>query len=441
MTVLLNGGNIAGMSLLKRFHFHLADQGSLKPLLMWIWAFMPLATTAAHGQAQELALHDGDRVVFYGDSITAQRLYTRFFEDFMLTRYPQMHVSFWNAGVPGDTVYGGYTGDLPARLKRDVLPRRPTVVSIMLGMNDGYYMAYNPKYFDIYKEGYRKLLDALQAGMPEARITLISPTPYDEVTHGTEFAQYNDVVSHHAAFVKEWATSSHLAFSDFNLIETNLLNAGARDNRSLAALLVPDRIHPAEASHWAMAEALARTWGLSSLVSNVRLEAATTKTIAAENTQVVDLKSVNGTLQWTQTDNALPLPLSLDDARIQFVLKISDLSSMDRQMLFVSGLPAPRYALQIDGKKIASLTREQLASGVNLALLATPMESQAKGVDSIELKRTRLDEALFLLIAEDPKAPNQIELTRAIERRDAALEEDQRKAAQPKPHRFELLPE
>lgn len=429
------------MSLRKRFRFHSTEDGSLKLHRMWIWVLILLAMTAAHCHGQELALHDGDRVVFYGDSITAQRLYTRFVEDFFLTRYPQMQVSFWNAGVPGDTVYGGYTGDVPTRLKRDVLPHQPTVVSIMLGMNDGNYMAFNPKYFDIYKEGYRKLLDALQTGAPAARITLISPTPYDEVTHGTEFAQYNDVVSHHAAFVKEWATSSHLAFSDFNLVETNLLNAGTKDNRSLAALLVPDRIHPAEASHWAMAAALASTWGLSPLVSNVRLDAATTKTIAAENTQVADLKSMNGTLQWSQTDNALPLPLPLDDAMIQFVLKISDLSSMDRQMLLVSGLPAPRYALQIDGKKIASLTREQLASGVNLALLATPMESQAKGVDSIELKRTRLDEALFILIEEDPKAPNPSELTRAIETKDAALAAEQRKAAQPTPHRFELVPE
>jgi lysophospholipase L1-like esterase len=427
------------MSLLKCFHW--IDEASLKLQRVWIWVFVLLAATAAHCHGQELALHDGDRVVFYGDSITAQRLYARFFEDFILTRYPQMHVSFWNAGVPGDTVYGGYTGDVPTRLKRDVLSHRPTVVSIMLGMNDGYYMAFNPKYFDIYKEGYRKLLDALQAGAPDARITLISPTPYDEVTHGTEFANYNDVVSHHAAFVKEWANSSHLAFSDFNRIETDLLDAGTRDNRSLAALLVPDRIHPAEASHWAMAAALARTWGLSPLVSNVRLDAATTKTAAAENTQVVDLKSVHGALQWTQTDNALPLPLQLDDARIQFVLKISDLSSMDRQMLVVSGLPARRYALQIDGKKIASLTREQLTSGVNLALLSTPMENQAKGVDSIELKRTRLDEALFILMAEDPKASNPVELTRSIEARDEALAEEQRTTAQPKPHRFELVPE
>ncbi len=38
------------------------------------WWLFTLTTLAAH--AQSFALKDGDRVVFYGDSITDQRLYT-----------------------------------------------------------------------------------------------------------------------------------------------------------------------------------------------------------------------------------------------------------------------------------------------------------------------------------------------------------------------------
>ncbi|MGD0826310.1 MAG: SGNH/GDSL hydrolase family protein, partial [Terriglobales bacterium] len=136
--------------------------------------------------AQKMAPRDGDRVVFYGDSITAQRFYTRFVEDFVLTRYPQLHVMFFNAGVPGDTVKGGYTGDASVRLRRDLFPHQPTVVTVMLGMNDGYYLPFDQKYLDIYGDGYRKLLTAIQTNLPGARITLVSPTPYDEITHGTE---------------------------------------------------------------------------------------------------------------------------------------------------------------------------------------------------------------------------------------------------------------
>jgi lysophospholipase L1-like esterase len=413
----------------------------MKRMHIWIAVLALLSIGAEPSRGQELALHEGDRVVFYGDSITAQRLYTRFMEDFILTRYPQMHVSFWNAGVPGDTVYGGYTGDVPARLNRDVLPHQPTVITAMLGMNDGYYMAFNPKYLDIFKDGYRKLLNAIQAAAPAAKVNLISPTPYDEVTHGTEFAHYNEVVSRHAAFAKELATSSHLTFSDFNQAETDLLKKGIEKNVSLAPLLVPDHIHPAEASHWVMAGALAKSWGLSPVVSSVQLDAAIGTMVASENTQVSDLNFKEGKLQWTQTDNALPLPLPLDDAMMQFVLSISDLPAMDQQLLCVKRLPAAEYTLKIDGKKIASFKREQLSSGVNLALYATPMESQARSVDATELKRTRLDETHFILAIEDPKVANAAGATSAIEEKDAALAAEQRLAAQPKLHRFELSPE
>jgi lysophospholipase L1-like esterase len=406
-----------------------------KLLLLILLATSPLA----HGQ--QMALRDGDRVAFYGDSITAQRFYTRFVEDIFLTRYPHLHVTFFNAGVSGDTVHGGYTGDMPIRLKRDLFPHQPTVVTIMLGMNDGYYMPFDQKYLDIYEDGYGKLLDSIQTTLPAVRITLISPTPYDEATHGTEFAHYNQVITRHAAFVKELAATSHLGFSDFFQSITHLTNAGMEKNPSLAALLVPDRIHPAEAAHWVMAAELARSWGASPMVSSVELDALQANPVATDNTHISGLAMDGGRLQWTQADDALPLPLNLNDGMVQFVLSVSDLAQMDQQMLRVDHLSEPRYTLKIDGRVIASFKHEELAAGVNLALYATPMLSQARDVDGIELKRTRLDEANFILAIEDPKAPDAAGATKAIEEKDAALAEQQRKAALPLPHVFELIPE
>lgn len=408
-------------------------------LLKLLLLIFTASALCAHGQ--QMMLHDGDRVAFYGDSITAQRFYTRFVEDLFLTRYPHLHVTFFNAGVSGDTVHGGYTGDMPTRLKRDLFPHQPTVVTIMLGMNDGYYMPFDQKYLDIYEEGYRQLLASIQTTLPNVKITLISPTPYDEVTHGTEFAHYNEVIARHAAFVKELATTSHFGFSDFFQSVTNLTNAGMQKNPSLAALLVPDRIHPGEAAHWLMAADLARSWGVSPLVSSVRLDAQRTTPVSTENTSISGLTLDSGKLQWTQTDDALPLPLDLNDGMIQFVLSLSDLAQMDRQLLRVDHLSAPRYSLNIDGHAIASFSREQLAAGVNLALYSTPMLSQARGVDGTELERARLDQANFILAIEDPIAPDAGAATKAIDEKDAALAVQQRKAAQPVPHTFTLIPE
>jgi len=75
-----------------------------------------VGVTAAYGQP--FVLKDGDTVVFYGDSITAQRLYSKDVEEFLLTRYPALHVRFVNAGVPGDTVNGGYAGTMGASAAR-----------------------------------------------------------------------------------------------------------------------------------------------------------------------------------------------------------------------------------------------------------------------------------------------------------------------------------
>src|ERR1700723_55828 len=105
-------------------------------LLSWSLLLAVPALAEVSGNSS-FALRDGDRVVFYGDSITAQRLYTRFAEDMVVSRYPKLRIQFYNAGVSGDTVSGGHSGDMDTRLKRDVLPFHPTVVTIMLGMNDG----------------------------------------------------------------------------------------------------------------------------------------------------------------------------------------------------------------------------------------------------------------------------------------------------------------
>ena len=393
------------------------------------------------GLCQPTALHNGDRVLFYGDSITAQRFYTRYSEDFLLTRYPGMQVNFVNAGVPGDTVYGGYTGDQATRLKRDVFPNQPTVITIMLGMNDGYYVPFEQKYFDIYKTGYRALLASMQSNLPAARITLITPTPYDEVTHGTEFAHYNEVVSRHAGFVRELAATSRYPESDFYAAIADLAKKGAAKNNSLAALLIPDRIHPSEFAHWVMAAALAKTWGFSPIVSSVSLDASEPAVLSAENANISSLEKDSGGLHWTQLDKALPLPLPLENEMMQFVLSTSDLAAMDQQFLRVKSLPAGHYRLAIDHHVIGSFTPEEFANGINLALYATPMQNKAKEIDGMALERAQLDQAEFILWIDDSKSSPDAVTMKTIEAKKADLLEVERKTSQPLQHSFEISPE
>src|SRR5437764_8159967 len=126
-------------------------------------------------------LKSGDRVVFYGDSITDQRLYTTFVESYAVTRFPEMKLGFVHSGWGGDRVSGGGGGPVDVRLWRDVYAYKPTVITVMLGMNDGKYRAFDQTIFDEFANGYRHIVQSVKSSLPGVRMTLIQPSPYDDV--------------------------------------------------------------------------------------------------------------------------------------------------------------------------------------------------------------------------------------------------------------------
>src|SRR5437016_14632265 len=107
----------------------------MKPALL-VRTFCLVAFVALQARAENFALKDGDRVVFYGDSITDQRLYTTCTETYVLTRFPKLDVSFVHSGWGVDRVTGGGGGPIDLRLRRDVFAYKPTAMDVMLGMND-----------------------------------------------------------------------------------------------------------------------------------------------------------------------------------------------------------------------------------------------------------------------------------------------------------------
>lgn len=400
---------------------------------------------AAGAQAQpaaaQFALHDGDRVVFYGDSITAQRRYTRFVEDFIISRYPHIKIDFYNAGVSGDTVEGGHAGNMEERVQRDVLPLHPSVVTIMLGMNDGRYTTAFEKNFADYQAGYRKLVETLRSDLPGVRLLLVRPSPYDEIAHPPAIAGYNSVMTRYGDFVAQLGKELNLPVVDFTSAVDDALRAGMKIDPRMAGSLLPDRIHPSEAGHWIMAAALVQGWHVTPLVSSVAIDAARTAVDHQENSAVSGLTETGTEVKWTQLDQALPLPLELNDAMTQFLLEISRIPSLDRQLLRVTGLSATSYNLSIDSQEIGTFSRDELASGINLALFSTPMEQQAKSIDWAADDRAKLSGTRFDLMTEDPAIPREAEGVEILDALDARMVDGEYRNAQPKPHTFELVAE
>jgi lysophospholipase L1-like esterase len=408
-------------------------------LLAWFAWFAPILAAQSSSTSGAFALREGDRVLFYGDSITAQRFYTRDVEEFVLTRYPNLKVEFLCAGVSGDTVYGGYTGDATQRLARDVVPFKATVITVMLGMNDPGYVPFDPHIFDVFRSGYESLIGKLTSAFPEARLTLIASSPYDELTHGTDFPGLGGTVQKYGMFVKQLADERHLVFANYNSALDEALRAAMKENLNYAALLIPDRIHPSEQGHWVMGESLMRAWHASPEVSRMELDAAKRSVVVARNVEVSELVVTEKRISWTALEHSLPLPFSLDDPLMKFTIKVANLEDMDQEILQVHGLVGDQYSLQIDGKPVLDLTREQLNAGVNLAVEPTPMLDQANGLSWLEDRKMKMDAARFALEAEMPATPGAADAVSGLRAAETAVTVEQRQKAKPASHKFLLL--
>jgi len=401
-----------------------------------------LLCSALLAQTQGFHLHEGDTVVFFGDSITNQRLYTVFTETYVLTRFPRMHVAFVHSGWSGDRVTGGLGGPIDLRLDRDVFAYNPTVITVMLGMNDGEYRPYDDGIFHIFANGYRHILDRIKAAAPEARVTLLQPSAYDDFTRPPEFAQgYNAVLLRYGRFVRELARASELTVADLNAPVVALLKGARAASPKPAEQLIPDRVHPSPGVHLVMAEALLLAWGAPSVVSILEIDGATGTVTKSENT-TVDSVARQGTLEWSQTDQALPMPVETDDETITLALRHSDfMNALNRETLKVTGLPAGRYNLQIDDEAVGIFDATTFAKGINLSALKTPMSRQAETVLGLTYRRNHLRFARMMMVDNALKDYHPAKLRGAVDALESLEDEVlslQRAAASPKPHRYRL---
>ncbi len=396
--------------------------------------------------ADEFYLKNGDRVVFYGDSITDQRLYTVITETYVVTRYPDLDVSFIHSGWGGDKVSGGGGGPIDVRLQRDVIPYNPTVMTIMLGMNDGLYKPETEANDKIFFDGYRHIVESVRSAIPQIRITAIQPSPYDDITREPNFpGGYNEVLISFSKWIKNYAEQNALATADLNTgVDEMLRNADKLDPVE-AQKIIPDRIHPGFAGHLIMAEQLLKAWNARPEVADVTIDASgrSPKVKFAAHAIVTDLSNVNG-VSWTEQDDALPLPFhDWSAGPLPLVLRSSNVAQdLNDESLRVTGLKSGVYSLRIDGVPVGAFNNDELAGGINLALLDTPMSEQAKQVYDLTVSHCDVHNSRWRTVQvplakyDFPAAQPAMQSADALE---TAIIQKRRETAKPKPHKFEIV--
>lgn len=138
--------------------------------------------------AESIKLTEGAVILFQGDSITDARRdrkaqgpndpnalghgYPMLLAAGLLADYASLNLNVYNRGISGNKV-----PDLASRWTTDTIELKPSVLSILIGVNDMWHKL-NGKYdgtVETYAEGYRTLLQDTQKVLPETRIVLCEP--------------------------------------------------------------------------------------------------------------------------------------------------------------------------------------------------------------------------------------------------------------------------
>jgi lysophospholipase L1-like esterase len=338
-------------------------------------------------QVGEAELSPGDTVVFLGDSITHQRLYTQYIEDFFVTRFPGVELQFHNAGIGGDRAW-----DALQRLDRDVLSKDPALVTILLGMNDGSYQPFRHEIFETYRTDMTTLLDRLQAA--GTTVSPITPTMFDAkaaraMKRSREEAmleQYNAVLAFFGTWLRGESDRREMRSIDMFSPLNNLTRLARQDDADFT--FIRDAIHPGTNGQLIMAHAWLEDLGMRGPVSNLTLvpNQKDGYRCRVSGGEISNLKVDGETVEFDFLADSLPWVTPEDTQVAAKMLRLDHRFS--REGFQVHGLKPGKYVLSIDDVEIGTFSHTQLAAHIELQRFpSTPQSVQAAKVVAMNKKR------------------------------------------------------
>jgi lysophospholipase L1-like esterase len=336
---------------------------------------------------EKLDLKDGDTVVFLGDSITHQCLYTQYVEDFFYTRYPKLHIHFHNAGVGGDRAKDALT-----RFDEDVAAYKPKYVSILLGMNDGAYTNYQQPIFDTYTKDMTTLLDKIAA--TGATAVPMTPTMFDSRAARIKGEKtpmemrdtfYNGVLALYGAWLSEMAEERGLGFVDMYSPLNDITTEQRKKNPEFT--VIPGGVHPDANGQTVMAVAVIEDMVAKSPVSQIIVAEKNGKLAPTANGgTITDFQGSDSAVSFTFAAERLPWVLPAEAAEGYKLTHAGHHFSNEK--VTVRGLKPGKYNLKIGDQVVGTYNEGQLAFGVELEEnQKTPEYQQALKIAELNKQR------------------------------------------------------
>ena len=346
-------------------------------------AFAPARATGAG------LLPQGARLAIIGDSITEQKLYTKFMEAYLLACAGRSDVKVFQFGWSGERADG-----FAARLANDLAPFAPTVATTCYGMNDGSYKPYTDEIGRNYEANMRRVAAGLQkAGVKN--IVLGSPGAVDtKLFVRTNFAPlsgadgYNKNLASLRDIDKRLAAELGLGFADVHQAMLDAMATAKAAHGEDYDVCGKDGFHPGPNGQLVMAYAFLNALGCDGKIAEI----------------TVDMKGPASASEGHKVSGGNAGSVELTSDRYPFCFYGEPGSSggtrsiaphfpfnekLNRFTLRVKNLEAPRAMVTWSGES-KTFTREQLSAGVNLAAQfdKTPFDGQFKKLgDAIGTKQ------------------------------------------------------
>lgn len=327
----------------------------------WLTAVMVAALVLVPLSAQaagKLLLEKGDRVAVVGDSITEQKIYSRFIEDYLTVCVPDLDLSIVQLGWSGETAAG-----FNRRMNQDLMPLKPDVVTTCYGMNDGRYRAYD----DGIGKSYRDPMTAIVGALKQAGVTVLvgSPGVVDSKTWRGDSAVYNQNLARLRDIARDVAQAHGMPFANVHDTMMDVMKKAKAAYGADYHVAGGDGVHPSSNGQLVMAYAFLKGLGLDGNLGTITMD-ATGKTTATGGHHVISCDGGKAEIQSTRypfcffgndtspnsTRTILPfLPFNQDLNRL--VLVVRNLKAASAKVTW--------------GAASKTFTRDQLATGVNLA--------------------------------------------------------------------------
>lgn len=306
----------------------------------FLFLFMPTLPNA--GAEPLLPLNDGTRILFLGNGFVENDRGYAFLEARLQRRFANRAVTFRYMGWSGDTVRGsartsGYQEpEGLARLDKDALALKPTVIFLAYGMNESFDgVEALPKFLREY--------DHLLATLAplKARFIIFSPTYHEDLDRPfPDPAEHNQALRAFTQALKHFAEERKLGFIDL--------------------------YHPLEAAKKAKPQLLLTTNGLLLTRAGYAITAK-----AAEEQLGLPPRRWQVHVDWTgkvgEGKGAKIMPLASTATALRFqagdaLLPAAD--GGDANTLRVTGLTPGDYRLKIDGREVSRASAAQWGKGV-----------------------------------------------------------------------------